>query len=256
MKSLLCCLPIAAIVAAACAGTTSFSMSSFGRSSSGGDEQVTIPTVFKLKRDAAIAALRRAGVKADISEDSSLCGSTVDGKLIETGEVCYQFPPAGREQGARLPVTIRVQTEDPRRGNVGTHNEWRLMPNLIGKTYEQALAEMRHAGFTQDDRLRHGWADETTCRPLVVCRQYPEATERAGINSDKIIYVGQDPNAKKRTPATDDSLEARETISSQPTGRTPLTEPTRVEPPKTDPAKKEDEELPPLFGAPAPKPTP
>jgi len=56
MKSLLCCL---LIVATACAGTTSFSMSSLGGSSSGSDGQVTSPNVFKLKKDTAIAALRR-----------------------------------------------------------------------------------------------------------------------------------------------------------------------------------------------------
>lgn len=255
MRSLLYWLPL---VATACASTASFSTSSFGSSgsSSGGDGQVTIPNVFKLKRDAAIAALRRAGVQGDISEDSSLCGSVVEGKLIEVGEVCYQHPPAGRVQGGRLAVTIRIQTEDPRRGNVGTHNEWRLMPNLIGKTYEQAVAELHRAGFTQDDRLQHVWADETSCKPLVVCRQYPDAMERSGINSDRIVYVGQDPAAKLRHTPTDGSPATRDSTSTSPpsTERTPPTETTRVDPPKSD-AKKEDEALPPLFGAPAPKPT-
>jgi hypothetical protein len=149
------------VVIPACAASSSFGLSGLGGSGRDPNAQATIPDVFKMRKDDAIAAMRRAGVQADISEDSSLCGSVVEGKLVETGEVCYQFPPPGRVQGARLPVSIRIQTEDPRHGNIGKVSEWRLMPKLVGLTYEKALAEMRRAGFTRDDRLTHVWADET-----------------------------------------------------------------------------------------------
>ncbi|HEX5058146.1 MAG TPA: hypothetical protein VFV99_02245 [Kofleriaceae bacterium] len=178
-----------------CAATSSFTSSSSSSRASGADSSgtVTIPNVFKLRKQEAIAALRRAGVQGDINDDGSMCGSFVDGKIIEIGEVCYQFPAAGRVQGARLVVSLRVQTDDPRHGNIGKNTEWYLMPNLIGMTFEQALAEMHRAGFAQDDRVQHVWADETTtCKPNVVCRQYPDVNERAGLNDGKILYFGQE----------------------------------------------------------------
>lgn len=245
MKYLACCV---SMIATACTSATSFSTSSLGASSSSASSDtgdVTIPDVFKLEKDAAIAALRRAGVQADIREENSLCGSTVDGTLIELDEVCYQFPPAGRVQSARFVVTIRVQTEDPRHGNVGKNTEWRLMPDLVGKTYEQALAEMRRNGFLQDDLLQQTSADETSCKPRVVCRQYPAPMERVGITSRKVIYVGQDPNAPKDPPAKRNEAAQRDSNPSESAER----QPPHVEPAKTG-APKEDEALPPLFGAP------
>jgi hypothetical protein len=179
---------------AACVSTTSFSTS--GPRGGDANGQVTIPNVFKLPKEQAIAALRRAGVQGDIVEDSSLCGSVVEGRIIERGEVCYQHPPGGRVQGARLVVSLRVQSEDPRHGNIGKVNEWRLMPKLVGLTYERALAEMRRAGFESDDRVQHVWADEPTCKPNIVCRQYPEPMERAGLADGKVVYVGQDRSVK------------------------------------------------------------
>lgn len=117
---------------AGCVTSSTFSSSSPRASGADTTGNVTIPNVFKIREDEAIAALRRAGVQGDIGRDGSLCGSLVEGRIIERGEVCYQHPAPGRVQGARLPVTIRVQSEDPRHGNVGKVSEWRLMPKLVG----------------------------------------------------------------------------------------------------------------------------
>jgi len=117
---------------AACVGMTplpSTSSSSSAQRASGADMsgQITMPDVFKLPRDQATAALRRAGVEGEIHEEASLCGTIVNGRIVETGEVCEQQPAAGRQQGARLSVTVRFQTEDPRHGNAGKPTEWRLI---------------------------------------------------------------------------------------------------------------------------------
>ena len=72
----------------ACAASSSFGLSGLGGGEDNPDAQATIPDVFKLRKADAIAAMRRAGVQADISEESSLCGSIVNGKIVETGEVC------------------------------------------------------------------------------------------------------------------------------------------------------------------------
>lgn len=237
--SVLCLIPLTA-----CAGSAKFASFSTSSSSSGASSNgtVTIPNVFKLPKDQAIAALKRAGIQGSISEDSGGCGSIVEGQIIELNEICYQHPPAGRSQGSRLPVSIRVQTQDPRRGNIGTHNEWRLMPKLVGLTYEQALDEMKSAGFTETDKVQHVWADETSCKPLVVCRQYPEHRERAGLHDGKVVYVGQDRSAK---PAAVTTEPARPTVT--PTTTTTTTTPATTtrkrwggdgSPPSRDEAKR------------------
>ena len=143
----------------ACVGMTPLSSSSSSSSApraSGADPngQVTMPDVFKLPRDQATAALRRAGVQGEIHEEASLCGTVVNGRIVETGEVCEQQPAAGRQQGARLSVTVRFQTEDPRHGDAGKPTEWRLMPNLVGLTFEQALVAMRRAGYVETNGSR------------------------------------------------------------------------------------------------------
>ena len=193
---------------------------------------ITIPNVFGLTRDAAIAELRRAGFQGTPTDDGSLCDSTVDGRVIEIGQVCYQHPPAGRVQGARLPVSLRVQTENPWHGNVGKVSEWRLMPNVIGKHVEQARAEMKRVGFSREDRVRLQWVDEPSCQPLIVCRTYPEPMQRAGVSSDKIVFVGRDPSASK--PA----------------------EPTTPDRAKPDPKREPAEQAPPTPDAPKPEPRP
>jgi len=228
MRKVIACLPI---VVTACASTRSFSTSSPGGSSSDDLGHVTIPNVFKLKKADAVAALRRAGVQGDIEDDSSLCGSTFDGKIVELGEVCYQQPAAGQVQGARLVVSLRVQTEDPRHGDIGKNTEWRLMPSVTGKPYEQALAEMHHAGFENDDRIRRFMVDDASCKPGIVCRQYPDAMERAGLNDDKILYVGD--NAPETKPvAAISPPTAAPTSEHQPTPTPAVATPT-VPPPAT-----------------------
>ena len=193
----------------ACAGMMSGSSpTSSAQRASGADSngQVTMPDVFKLPRDQATATLRRAGVQGEIHEEASLCGTVVNGRIVETGEVCEQQPAAGRQQGARLSVTVRFQTEDPRHGNAGKPTEWRLMPNLVGLTFEQALVAMRSAGYVEDDRLQEIWADDTSCKPSLVCRQYPEANARAGLQDGKAVYMGPDRNAKPVVANTEPSL--------------------------------------------------
>ena len=163
---------------------------------------ITIPNVLWMSRDQAISELRRAGFQGNVTDDDSLCGSLMDGRVIELGQVCYQHPPAGRQQGARLPVSIRVQTENPWHGNAGKVTEWRLMPNLVGMTVDQARTEMKRVGFDRDDQVLLNWVDEPSCKPLTVCRTHPEALQRVGLSSNKVVFVGRDPNAKRKEEPT------------------------------------------------------
>lgn len=171
-----------------------------GTNSAGTAGQITVPNLFGLPREQSIAALRRAGYQGDPTEDSSLCGSVVDGRVMELGQVCYQFPPAGRVQGPRLPISIRVQRESPWHGNAGKATEWRLMPTLVGMSVEQARARLKQAGFPREDLVRVLWVDESGCRPLTVCHTQPAPLERAGVNSEQVVFAGRDPEANASSP--------------------------------------------------------
>lgn len=171
---------------------------------------MTIPDMFGMTKAQALEALRRAGYRGTPSEDSSACGSVENGRVIEIGVICYQHPPAGRETGAGLPISIRVQKDNPWFGNVGKHHEWRLMPNVVGMQLEQARAEMKRVGFKRDDRVRLMWVDEPSCKPLTICRTYPAPLERWGINSEMNVYAGRDPNAAKADEPKADGPKADE----------------------------------------------
>ncbi|MBK9031568.1 MAG: PASTA domain-containing protein [Myxococcales bacterium] len=184
----------------ACSMTSGLKTSGFGGSSSSGgggssSAQFTMPDLFRMKKDDAIKALQQAGFQGDISWDDQLCGSVVEGQLVELGEVCRQSPPAGREQPARLPVRLLVQPEDPRHGKVGQFGEWHLMPEVVGLHVDKALAAMKAAGF-KDERTRVDRREDKSCKPNYVCQTYPAAMERAGQGSDRVLIVGADPGAK------------------------------------------------------------
>ncbi len=165
---------------------------------------VTMPNVFDMPKDEAIAMLRSAGIAGDVTFDDNLCGSAVDHRVIELGRICYQHPATNAVQGARLPVLLRVQTENPWRGDVGLSNEWRLMPDLVGTPIQAARARMRDVGFAIDVAIDLVWVDEPACAPLVVCRTIPNPLERTGVSSTKVIYVGRDPNDRSGDRSHDD----------------------------------------------------
>jgi hypothetical protein len=221
--------------ASSMSGTTSMPPS--GNSSVSGpaaNGTITIPSVFGMTREQAIAALRRAGYQGTASDDSSLCDSVVAGRVIEIGQVCYQHPPAGRVQGARLPISLRVQTENPWHGNAGKPTEWRLMPDLIGKSIDQARAEMKRVGFSREDSVQLQWVDEPGCKPLIVCRTYPDPMQRAGLSSGKIVFAGRDPNAAVAKPAESPPEPAKPGPAKPDPAPVPTKQPTpsKVEVPK------------------------
>ncbi|HME90964.1 MAG TPA: PASTA domain-containing protein [Myxococcaceae bacterium] len=152
--------------------------------------EIEVPRLQWLTLEEAKSALRQAGFRGELSQDSSLCGSVIDGRIVELGQVCYQHPPPGRRQPPKLPISVRIQTEDPRHGRLGTIVEWHLMPEVVGIEVEEARRALEAAGFNEQDRVRLKYVTEAGCQPSRICRTYPGALERAGQNSDKILFVG------------------------------------------------------------------
>lgn len=71
---------------------------------------ITIPDIVWKSEADARASLAAAGHTGTVSISDALCPPEMDGRIIELGTICYQHPPAGRRQGARLPIQIKIQT--------------------------------------------------------------------------------------------------------------------------------------------------
>lgn len=155
------------------------------------DGDLVMPDLRFMPIDKAEAALKTAGFQGTVTREDSLCGSVVDGRIVELGQVCAQFPPAGRRQGPKLPVSLRAQTEDPRHGNLGKVNEWHLMPKVVGMTLAEARAALKQAGFTDEETINEQTVSEAGCQAGRVCRSYPDGLERAGQHSGKTLFVGR-----------------------------------------------------------------
>jgi beta-lactam-binding protein with PASTA domain len=219
--SLAGCLPVAS--SSFSGGTPTGVPRASGASTEG---MVTIPNLFGLTREQAEVELRRAGHQGSVVDGSSQCPSVLEGRVIELGQVCYQHPAAGQVQGARLPVSLHVQTQNPWHGDVGKPTEWRLMPNLVGMHVDQAREEMRRVGFTRDERVLIHWVDAPGCSPLTVCETYPAAMTRVGLESEKIISIGRDPNAPPKTVHSPDTSGPSNAPSDTSRTDAPKVEPT------------------------------
>ncbi len=187
---------------------------------SGQPGMIAMPNLFRMSKAKALATLKLAGHTGDVSYSDQLCGSVIEGQIVEKDEVCRQTPLAGAEVSDRSHVNLLLQPEDPRHGKVGQTGEWHLMPEVLGMTVADAKAAMRAAGFT-DERTEISEATEAGCKPGRVCKSYPVALERFGQSSGRVLWVGVDPNAKPVAPKPE-----------------PRPEPGEAKPPEPPPAPK------------------
>jgi beta-lactam-binding protein with PASTA domain len=151
-----------------------------------------VPDILSLTLPQARAALDRAGYTEVVIREKTtqLCGPVVAGRIFETGQICQQDPKPGRRDFFKW-INVTVQKEDPRHGNLGKPNEWHLMPDVTSKTPADAMVALREAGLTNDGSVQISHVTEPGCKPGLVCRTYPKPHERIGLNSGKVLYVGQ-----------------------------------------------------------------
>ncbi|MEZ4361308.1 MAG: PASTA domain-containing protein [Kofleriaceae bacterium] len=198
---------VAVLAVSGCAGSAKWSAFAGSGTSSGGhsgqaqgpSQTVTMPNLVLLTRAEAEAKLRELGFTQPASLDTSACGSTLDDHktVVELGRVCYQMPAAGRPASTGVPVSLRVQDENPWRGEYRAGRGWFLMPDFVGVHVDVARAKVRELGFTKEVKI--GFVTEPGCQPNLVCRTSPEAWSRADTTSDKIFFVGQPPEPPRAT---------------------------------------------------------
>jgi beta-lactam-binding protein with PASTA domain len=147
----------------------------------------TVPDVRFMRVDQALDALRRAGFTRIEEATSQLCGSVLDGRIVELGVVCQQSLSPGTLHRPAAPVRLTVQRQDPRKGRVGTSLEWRLLPKLEGMTEAEALATLRESGFTDRERIIITYVADFNCQPGRVCRMYPSGNSRVSVTTYKHV---------------------------------------------------------------------
>jgi beta-lactam-binding protein with PASTA domain len=171
-------------------GSTPSGTSPAGASASSSENR-RVPDVMFKSRAEAEAAIRSAGFERPPNIDnSSSCGSVIDGRIVDIGHVCSQSPAGGREMGARIPITLRVQMENPYGGELGGGRRWFLMPTLVGQHVDKARARLKELGFVSKE-VKISDSDDPNCKPNIVCKTYPEALNRTDTTSDKVFYVGK-----------------------------------------------------------------
>lgn len=178
----------------------------------------------------AEAAFRSAGFdRPPTIDNNALCGSTVDGQVVELGRVCAQAPAAGQDNARGVPITLRLQTENPYRGELRDGSFWFLMPNLVGAPVAQARAKLRELGFAKEPRVIY--VDRAGCAPDVVCETNPDGLTRTGSTSDKLLYLGRPPG--KSLGIQDDADAPPDAHKPE----APRPEPKQPEPKKPEPKK-------------------
>jgi len=178
----------------------SFSKMTGSGSSSGpsGSSAVTMPDLSGKSPGEALALLRGAGFQIDQVEEMSgrLCTDETAGVPQDT--ICEQQPAAGSQTFSRAPVRVVVQHDTATHGTIGG-DEWRLMPDLKGKTVAEARTILTGAGLDFDKNFE---LFEGACATDTVCDTRPYAGQRIMMRRGGKLAIG-----KAETPAGDATLE-------------------------------------------------
>jgi beta-lactam-binding protein with PASTA domain len=158
---------------------------------SSAQDMATMPDVRFMPVDQALETLRHAGFTRIEEATSNLCGSVIDDRIVEMGQVCQQSVRAGRPVLRAGTIRLTVQREDPRKGYIGEGREWRLLPRTEGMTEEQAVAALHEAGFTDRERIDIRYVSDFNCQSGRVCRMYPPGYSRTALADKTRLIIGK-----------------------------------------------------------------
>jgi PASTA domain len=166
--------------------------------------------------------LKSRGFQIDtVNMTDLMCNDSDDTKMQPQNTVCGQEPAVGVDHGPhliRLSLTIEHDTYE--HGGVGNSNEWRRMPNLVGKSFDVARTILARASLPIDSQFNLVEVVDDKCPAGQVCATSPEGNHRKVLGRRGEIVVGKagaarpvddrsgdkpaDPNAPKPTPKPDD----------------------------------------------------
>jgi hypothetical protein len=154
-------------------------------------QRLKVPRVIGLTPEKATAQLVALGFKEDVLEMPPDFGCSYEDErkdIVPVGTICNQQRDEGEilMSNAKLRVVIEYDTWE--HGGVKAENEWRRMPDLVGKSLAEAQALLRSKGFG-DDEFLVGEA-RYNCGKGMVCDQRPAVDARKYANMQGELNVG------------------------------------------------------------------
>jgi beta-lactam-binding protein with PASTA domain len=158
-----------------------------------GARMLVVPDLTGLTIEQAAAALQAAGFQFDHVEPSDfVCEYADDRSMVKQGTACGQEPLAGAERLPRL-VSVRVTIEHDtyEHGAVGLANEWRRMPDVLGRPLDSANGLLARSQLPTGEHFEIIDTTEDGCEAGLVCRTEPAAGTRKVISRKGRLYVGK-----------------------------------------------------------------
>lgn len=150
-----------------------------------------MPDLRGMTESQATAALRAAGfadVHVQVMEDTYTCEYDDDTKMLPQGQICEQKPSAGtRVSLAKLRAQIVIEHDTYEHGGETTQ-EWRRMPDLVGKPLAEAQAILAAKGFKDDEFTIE---EDASCARGTVCETAPKALVRKTVSYPGRLSVGK-----------------------------------------------------------------
>jgi beta-lactam-binding protein with PASTA domain/tRNA A-37 threonylcarbamoyl transferase component Bud32 len=140
---------------------------------SSGPEPVQVPFVEGLTEDAAVTAIRNAGLVPDVRE--------VPSDEVDEGRVISQDPAGGSE----------AERNDVVRITVSTGSEEIPLPDLTGQAADDAEAQLEDLGLKVDQERE---TEECVQPPDTVCRMDPEPNTPMEEGDSVTLYVQGEPD--------------------------------------------------------------
>jgi len=145
-----------------------------------GLEIITVPKVVGMEKEEAITTLEELGLKVEIAEETS--------KKVEEGYVIKQSIDEKKQVNSGETITITV--------SIGTGIEQVSVPNLVGKTEEEAKSLISTTGLTLKEVVA---TEDSTKNDGEVLKQSVEAGSTVDKGSEIIITVNKLPQTKTGT---------------------------------------------------------
>lgn len=150
-----------------------------------------VPDLFGMTPDAARATVKTAGFDPDkfvVLESNYICRYADERDMVDQGSICKQEPTAGAEVDVTRKIEVTIEHDTFERGALGTPNEWRRMPDLIGMSHSEAEAALVSAGFKMKD-FRIDW--QQGCSLDAVCDTTPPPKGRKVLAREGVITIGK-----------------------------------------------------------------